>query len=65
MNRDEIKKRGYGNPRLMGKPMEMSKEWLAVKSEELAHVIAFLSSELASYVNGINVPVDGGRTKSL
>ena len=33
--------------------------------DELAHVIAFLSSELASYVNGINVPVDGGRTKSL
>ena len=33
--------------------------------EEIANVIAFLSSELASYVTGINVPVDGGRTKSL
>ncbi|WP_242085658.1 SDR family oxidoreductase [Aestuariivivens sediminis] len=33
--------------------------------KELADVITFLSSELASYVNGINVPIDGGRTKSL
>lgn len=32
---------------------------------EIAEAIAFLASERASYINGINVPVDGGRTKSL
>lgn len=33
--------------------------------EELAYAITFLASERASYINGINLPVDGGRTKSL
>jgi 3-oxoacyl-[acyl-carrier protein] reductase len=35
------------------------------KPEETAAAIAFLASEQASYINGINLPVDGGRTKSL
>ncbi|MFD2551874.1 SDR family oxidoreductase [Bizionia sediminis] len=33
--------------------------------EELAHAITFLASARAGYINGINLPVDGGRTKSL
>lgn len=33
--------------------------------EEIASVVTFLASESAAYVNGINIPVDGGRTKSL
>ena len=33
--------------------------------EEVAAAIVFLASESAGFINGINVPVDGGRTKSL
>lgn len=33
--------------------------------EELGQAIAFLASPAASYINGINLPVDGGRTASL
>lgn len=35
------------------------------KPEEIAAAICFLASENASYITGINVPVDGGRTPSL
>ncbi|MDG1427072.1 MAG: SDR family oxidoreductase [Flavobacteriales bacterium] len=32
---------------------------------EVANAIAFLCSPAAAYINGINLPVDGGRTQSL
>lgn len=34
-------------------------------AEEVAAAVAFLATPAAGYINGINVPVDGGRTGSL
>ncbi|MBX7126992.1 MAG: SDR family oxidoreductase [Cyclobacteriaceae bacterium] len=34
-------------------------------AEEVAAAIAFLATPAAAYINGINIPVDGGRTGSL
>ncbi|MEO0425626.1 MAG: SDR family oxidoreductase, partial [Pseudomonadota bacterium] len=35
------------------------------KPEEQGAAIAFLASPLAAYITGVNLPVDGGRTRSL
>lgn len=34
-------------------------------TEEVAAAIAFLATPAAAYINGINLPVDGGRTGNL
>lgn len=33
--------------------------------EEYGYLVAFLASEKAAYINGINIPIDGGLLKSL
>ena len=51
---------------------EIKKEWLKkipagrfAEPQELAFAAAFLASSEAAYINGINLPVDGGRLSSL
>ena len=56
-----------------GKTYEAAKQEMAAEvpagrisdPHEIANAIAFLATPAAGYINGINVPVDGGRTGSL
>lgn len=63
----DAKSKKTGNPSdeiLTGMGQESPMKRIA-EPNEVAEAIAFLISDRASYINGINIPVDGGRTKSL
>lgn len=50
---------------ILGGMAQLSPMQRIAEPSEVAEAIAFLASSRASYINGINIPVDGGRTKSL
>jgi meso-butanediol dehydrogenase/(S,S)-butanediol dehydrogenase/diacetyl reductase len=52
------------NQALMEKFQERIPMGRGAKPEEVASVIAFLASEDAAFVNGVNLPVDGGLSAS-
>lgn len=57
----------------LNQPLEkVTSDWQAkvpagrfAEPDEVAEAIAFLASPAAAYINGVNLPVDGGRTPSL
>jgi meso-butanediol dehydrogenase/(S,S)-butanediol dehydrogenase/diacetyl reductase len=50
--------------KLMDKFMERIPLGRAANPEDIAPVIAFLASDDARFVNGVNLPVDGGLSAS-
>jgi meso-butanediol dehydrogenase/(S,S)-butanediol dehydrogenase/diacetyl reductase len=64
LTRTDLTEEMYGNPGLMAKFAERIPMGRGAEPEEVAAVIAFLASEDARFVNGVNLPVDGGLTAS-
>ena len=60
----EVTKSLEANQALVAKFVDRIPIGRAARPEEVAAVIAFLASEDASFVNGVNLPVDGGVSAS-
>lgn len=61
----KAEKTNEGVDEILGAMAKQSPMKRIAEPNEVAEAIAFLASDRASYINGINIPVDGGRTKSL
>jgi len=64
LTRSEMTADMLGNEKLMAKFAERIPLGRAAEPEEVADVIAFLASHDARFVNGVNLPVDGGLSAS-
>ncbi|GAB3671852.1 SDR family NAD(P)-dependent oxidoreductase [Salinisphaera aquimarina] len=64
LTRSELTAGMFDNDELMAKFAERMPMGRAAEPEEVADVIAFLASDDARFVNGVNLPVDGGLSAS-
>ena len=64
-----VEKKAHKNNITKEQAAQIMKEEIPLKRfaqpREVGFLVAFLSSDMASYINGVNIPIDGGRTKSL
>ena len=64
LTRSDLTEDMFDNEDLMAKFAERMPMGRAAEAEEVADVIVFLASEDARFVNGVNLPVDGGLSAS-
>ena len=65
LNKEKAKKFNVKTSEVFEKMSEMVPLKRIGEPEEFAYLIAFLSSEYSSYINGVNIPIDGGLLKSM
>ena len=65
LNEEKAKKFNVKTSEVFEKMSEMVPLKRIGEPEEFAYLIAFLSSEYSNYINGVNIPIDGGLLKSM
>jgi len=65
LNSEKAKKFNVSNEEVFDKMSEMVPLKRIGEPEEFGYLVAFLSSDYADYINGANIPIDGGLLKSM
>jgi 3-oxoacyl-[acyl-carrier protein] reductase len=65
LNSEKAKKFNVSAEQVFDKMSEMVPLKRIGEPEEFGYLVAFLSSDYADYINGINIPIDGGLLKSM
>lgn len=65
LNSEKAKKFNVSNEEVFDKMSEMVPLKRIGKPEEFGYLVAFLASDYADYINGVNIPIDGGLLKSM
>lgn len=65
LNSEKAKKFNVSNEEVFDKMSEMVPLKRIGKPEEFGYLVAFLASDFADYINGANIPIDGGLLKSM